>query len=66
LYNNSWSNSSKIYEVLGKEVMTLVNEKQSAGEYEVVFKGGGLASGVYFYRLTAGDFTDVKRMLLVK
>ena len=56
----------KIYDVLGKEVTTLVNEKLSAGEYEAIFNAGGLASGIYFYKLVAGDFLDVKRMVLIK
>ena len=51
---------------LGKEIVTLVNEKLSPGKYKVEFDGSGLPSGVYFYRLTAGEFTDTKRMLLVK
>ena len=56
----------KVYDILGKEVTTLVNEKLSAGKYKVEFDGSGLTSGVYFYRITAGEFTDVKRMMLVK
>ena len=55
-----------MYDILGKEVATLVNEKQSPGTYQVEFDGSGLSSGVYFYRLTAGEFTDTKRMMLVK
>lgn len=58
--------SLKIYDVLGKEVKTLVNEKLSPGNYKVEFDGSNLTSGVYFYRLTAGEFTDTKRMMLVK
>ena len=60
----------KVFDVLGKEVVTLVNEKQSAtggpGTYQVEFDGSNLTSGVYFYRLTAGEFTDTKMMVLVK
>jgi hypothetical protein len=52
--------------MLGKEVMTLVNTKQNAGRYEVQFNGANLASGVYFYRLEAGDFKSIKRMILIK
>ena len=55
-----------IYDALGKEVVTLVNEKQSPGTYQVEFDAGSLTSGVYFYRLTAGDFTDTKRMMLIR
>jgi len=54
------------YDVMGKEVATLVNEKQSPGAYQVDFDGSSLPSGVYFYRLTAGDFTDTKRMILIR
>ena len=58
--------SLKIYDLLGKEVVTLVNEKLNPGTYRVEFDAGSLTSGVYFYRLTSGDFMDTKRMLLVK
>ncbi len=58
--------SIKIFDILGNEVTTLVNKKQGAGSYSVEFDGSNFASGVYFYKLAAGDFTDVKRMLLVK
>jgi hypothetical protein len=56
----------KVYNVLGQEVVTLVNEVKPAGSYNVRFVGDNLASGVYLYRLIAGDFTSVKKMLLVK
>ena len=64
----------KVYDVLGNEVATLVNEEKSAGSYEVEFQsaiGGSvgslqLASGIYFYQLLAGDFASVKKMLLLK
>ncbi|MDZ4712841.1 MAG: T9SS type A sorting domain-containing protein [bacterium] len=56
----------KIYDILGNEVVTLVNEKQNAGIYEAEFDGSGLASGIYFYRLIAGEFIHTKRMTLVK
>ena len=55
-----------VYDVMGKEVVTLVNEKQSPGTYQVEFDGSNLKSGVYFYRLTSDDFTDTKRMVLIK
>ena len=58
--------SLKIYDLLGKEVTTLVNEKLSPGTYKYEFDGSGLPSGVYFYRLTAGEFMETKRMMLVK
>ncbi|MCE1165326.1 MAG: T9SS type A sorting domain-containing protein [Bacteroidetes bacterium] len=56
----------KVYDILGKEVTTLVNERLQSGTYEVTLDGSGLNSGVYFYRLTAGDYTETKKMLLVK
>jgi hypothetical protein len=56
----------KIYDILGKEVATLVNEILQAGTYEVKFDGSTLNSGVYFYKLQTGDFVDVKKMILIK
>ena len=51
---------------MGREIATLVNERQAPGTYEVTFDGSGFASGVYFYKLTAGDFSETKRMLMIK
>ncbi len=56
----------KIFDVLGREVIELVNEKQNAGNYSVTFDGSGLSGGVYFYKLEAGDFVEVKKMILIK
>jgi serine protease len=56
----------RVYDVLGREVMTLVNEKLSAGYYEFSFDGSALSSGLYFYRMTTGSYTNIKRMVLVK
>ncbi len=56
----------KVYDILGKEVATLVNENQQPGNYEVTFNGNRLASGIYFYRLQAGKFTDTKKLILMK
>jgi flagellar hook assembly protein FlgD len=56
----------KIYNILGQEVKTLVNEAQGAGYKEIEWNASNLASGVYMYRLTAGNYSDVKRMLLIK
>ncbi len=56
----------KVYDVLGREVTTLVNEKKSPGTYKVSFDGSNLSSGIYFYRLTAGDYTETKKMVLVR
>ena len=56
----------KIYDILGREIKTLVNEKQSPGTYEVIFDGSGFPSGIYFCRINAGNFSDIKKMLLIK
>jgi len=56
----------KVYNVLGQEVATLVNEKREAGRYEVGFNASTLSSSVYFYRLVAGDFIAVKKFMLLK
>jgi len=58
--------SLKVYDVLGKEITTLVNEELSAGEYEVDFDANTLTSSVYFYRLRAGEFIQTKKMILIK
>ncbi len=55
-----------IFDILGKEIQTLVNEQLKPGSYEVTFDGINIPSGVYFYKLIAGEFTDTKRMLLIK
>jgi hypothetical protein len=62
----------KIYDILGKEIATLVNENKPAGTYEVEFNTQSdarlrnLSSGVYFYRIKAGVFTDTKKLVLPK
>ncbi len=56
----------KIYDVLGQEVRTLVDEDQQVGRYSVNFNGSSLASGVYFYRLVAGNHVITKKMLELK
>jgi hypothetical protein len=56
----------KVYDVLGKEVKTLVNERQEAGTHSISFDGSTLSSGVYFYQLRAGSFLWTKKMLLTK
>ena len=58
--------SLKVYDVLGREVATLVNTEQVPGTYQTTFDGSGLASGVYFYRLQAGGFAETKKLLLLK
>ena len=68
----SWQSSAssrqtlKIYDVLGKEVATLVDEIKPAGSYEVEFNAGNLASGIYFYRLKTGSFMQTKKMSLLR
>ncbi|MEP0862183.1 MAG: T9SS type A sorting domain-containing protein [Ignavibacterium sp.] len=59
----------KVYDVLGKEVATLVNEYRNAGSYEVEFNVGqtfSLSSGIYFYKLQVGEFIQTKKMILAK
>lgn len=56
----------KVYDVLGKEVAALVNEKLNRGNYSRQFNASGLSSGVYFYRLQAGSFTETKRLNILK
>ena len=56
----------KVFDVLGREVGTLVNEVKPAGRYETVWDARGMASGMYFYRIEAGSFSDVKKMLLLR
>lgn len=55
-----------VYDVLGKEVKTLVNSFRQAGAYEVKLDAGDLASGVYFYRMTSGSFADLKKLIVLK
>jgi photosystem II stability/assembly factor-like uncharacterized protein len=56
----------KVYDLLGREVATLVNEEKSAGNYEVEFNGSMLPSGIYFYQIKAGNFVETKKMILLK
>jgi hypothetical protein len=56
----------KIYDILGNEVKTLVDEYREAGKYQIEFNASELASGVYFYQLKSGDFVSVKKMILMK
>ena len=58
--------SLKVYDVLGNEIKTLVNEMKSPGVYNVEFDGSNLSSGMYFYKITAGEFSEVKMMTLLK
>lgn len=56
----------KVFNTLGQEIRTLVDKEQKPGYYSVVFNAAGLASGVYFYRLNAANFTETKKLLLIK
>ncbi|MBX2974481.1 MAG: T9SS type A sorting domain-containing protein [Ignavibacteriaceae bacterium] len=56
----------KVYDVTGREITTLLNEQKPSGEYEVVFNGNELSSGVYFYKLTINDFVSTKKLILLK
>ncbi len=56
----------KVSDVLGREFTTLINEEKPAGNYEVEFNGTNLPSGIYFYRLQAGEFVETKKMVLLK
>jgi hypothetical protein len=56
----------KVYDVLGNEIAILINEEKLPGNYELKFDATKLASGVYFYQLKAGSFTDIKKMILIR
>ncbi|MBE2256185.1 MAG: T9SS type A sorting domain-containing protein, partial [Ignavibacteria bacterium] len=58
--------SLKVYDMLGREVSNLVNEKLNSGEYSYDFDGSNLQSGTYFYRLQSENFSDTKKMILIK
>jgi len=58
--------SIRVYNSLGQEVATLVNESLAAGQYQVTFDASSLASGVYLYRMTAEGYSGTKKMVLVK
>lgn len=55
-----------IFDILGEELVTLVNKAESPGNYEVKFDASGLTSGVYFYKLNYGQFSETKKLLLLK
>jgi len=62
----SGQTSLKVYDMLGREVKTLINKDMPAGNYEVYFDASGLPSGIYFYTLTNGNFTSSNKMTLLK
>jgi hypothetical protein len=58
--------SIKIYDALGKEVTTIVNEYKPAGSYDVMMNGKNLSSGIYYYQMKAGSFVKTKKFILIK
>ena len=56
----------KVYNLLGEEVITLVSEELNSGHYKYIWNASGLSSGIYFYRLQAGNFVNTKKTLLLK
>jgi hypothetical protein len=56
----------KVFDILGNEIETLVNEEKPAGTYEVTWSAANLSSGVYLYQLMAGSYNETKKMLLMK
>jgi len=56
----------KVYDIVGKEIAVLVNEEKPAGTYRATFDGSSLTSGVYFYKIQIGAFTDIKKLILLK
>jgi hypothetical protein len=62
----SGSVTLKVYDVIGREVATLVNEQKDAGYYKATFNAAKFSSGVYFYRMSAGSYTSVKKLLVMK
>jgi hypothetical protein len=56
----------KLYNILGEEVITLVNEEKSTGSYKIEFDATALPSGIYFYRLQAGSYIETKKMVLLR
>ena len=55
-----------IYDITGREIQTLVNEKLNPGTYEVTFDGSNLSSGIYFYQMRSGEFIETKKLVLLK
>jgi hypothetical protein len=56
----------KVYDILGNDIATLVNEEKQPGVYEVGFDASSIASGMYLYKLQAGSFSSIKKMVLLK
>jgi hypothetical protein len=58
--------SLRVFDLLGREVVTLVNERKPAGSYTKQWNANGMPNGIYFYRLTASSFTETKKLVLLK
>jgi len=58
--------SLKVYNITGKEIATLVNSEKEPGNYNINFNGSKLSSGIYFYEITAGSYSSVRKMILLK
>ena len=56
----------RIYDILGREVATLLDEEYQPGQYKIIFEAGQLASGLYMYRIQAGDFRETKKLMLLR
>ena len=56
----------KVFDILGREITTLVNDEKSAGKYQVDFSSDGLSSGIYFYTLTSREYSKTKKMILIR
>ena len=56
----------KVYDITGREVKTLINSNLPAGEFKYAFDASSISSGIYFYKIVAGDFMDIKRLALIK
>ena len=56
----------KVFDILGSEVATLVNEERPAGEYEIEFNAGSLSSGIYLYKISSGDYSETRKLILMK
>jgi len=65
-FGNQGPASIHIFDILGNRVATLINEEQSPGSYEIKFNASNLASGIYYYKLQAGAFSETKKMILLK
>ncbi len=66
LTNSTLNVTLKVYDILGNEIVTLVNEAKSEGIYEIQFNASSLVSGIYYYQLRSGNFVQTRKMLLLK